>query len=150
MSALAELKRMPATKSEIASFVASAKNEILSGYENPLILEIQLKALEEVIKNVRKDKEVKDAIVNELNKYPEKSVEFMGVSFTKKSLSKWDYSEDSQWNELTAKIERLKDEMKQHEQLLQNLKEPLYNAETGEEIKPAIRRSEETYSITFK
>jgi hypothetical protein len=150
MSAIAELKRMPSSKSEIATFVQSAKNEILSGDQNPLVLDIQLKAMEEVIKQVRKDNDVKFAILNELNKYPEKTVEFMGVCFQKKNTTRYTYAVDSKWRELNAKMEALKAEMKLHEDLIKTIKEPLFNAETGEEITPALKHSEGTYSITFK
>jgi hypothetical protein len=150
MTALAELKRMPSTKKEIASFVASAKNEILSGCENPLVFEVQLKALEETIKAIRGDEDVKEVILKELNTYPEKAVIFNGVTFTKKATSTYDYTEDTRWNELNAKLSAIKAEIKSHEEMLKTIKEPLYNAETGEEIKPAFRFSKDTYSVTFK
>lgn len=150
MTALAELKRMPSTKGEIASFVASAKNEILSGYGNPLDFDIQLKAIDETIKAIRKDEEIKATIVKELEKYPDKTILFKGVQFTKKQSVKYDYSDDSRWNELNKKMEAIKDEMKAHEELLKSLKAPLFNAETGEEYTPPIRKAEDTYSITFK
>jgi hypothetical protein len=142
MTALAELFRLPETKAQRETFVAACVDEILSGMHNPLNIEIQLKNLEETIKAIRANDQVKDCIHNELNKYAEKTFDYNGVTFTKKQSTRYDYSEDSKWCLLNNQI-------KAHEALLKNLKEPVADTETGEVYQPAIKKSTDSYSITF-
>jgi hypothetical protein len=150
MYAIAELSNLPETKEQIRSFVEAAINEVLSGDRNPLELDLRLKALEELVKNIRKDDKVKAAILNELNKYAERLVVYRGVHFQKKSLSKYDYTSDSRWCELDAEIKALSEKKKEREEFLRTLREPMADMETGEIIQPIYCKSEETYSVTFK
>jgi hypothetical protein len=132
MNAIAELFRLPETKSQRETFVAACVSEIKSGIHNPLNIDIQLKNLEETIKAIRE--QVKEDILAELAKYPDKTFEYNGVTFTKKNASVWS---------------SLKETIKAREALLKNVTTPIADAETGEMIEPAIKKSTETYSITF-
>jgi hypothetical protein len=140
MNAIAELFRLPETKSQRETFVAACVSEIKSGIHNPLNIDIQLKNLEETIKAIRE--QVKEDILAELAKYPDKTFEYNGVTFTKKNAVSYDYSNDSVWSSL-------KETIKAREALLKNVTTPIADAETGEMIEPAIKKSTETYSITF-
>jgi hypothetical protein len=142
MNAIAELRRMPETKSQRETFVNACVDEILSGNQNPLEIEIILKNMEETIKAIRKDERVKDAIMKEINDFSEKSFTFGNVLFTKKASTTYDYKHDGEWCRLNEKI-------KEREALLKTIKEPLADANTGELIQPAIKKSTDTYSITF-
>jgi len=142
MSTLAELKRLPETKAERKAFVDGAVNEILSGIHNPLAIEILLKNLEETIKEIRSNEMVKDLINSEIRKFPENVFEYGNVKFTKKNQVRYDYTNDSTWCLLNNKL-------KAREALLKNVTTPIADAETGEMIEPAVKKSTESYSITF-
>ena len=67
-NALSTINLMPTTSQEVSKMFTMVKNEILSGNENPLKLEVQLKAIEELIKKLRSDEEIKESV----RKYQEK------------------------------------------------------------------------------
>lgn len=143
MNAIAELSRLPETKSQRESFVSACIEEILSGIHNPLNVTILLKNLEETIKSIRENEQVKEAVMFELNKYAEKTIDYGAATITKKQAVSYDYSNDATWNELKEKV-------KERETLLKAIKEPLADATSGEMIEPAIKRSTDSYSIIFK
>lgn len=143
MNAIAELQRLPENKAQRESFVNACVNEILSGIHNPLNVEILLKNLEETIKAIRANKQVKEAVLLELNKYAEKTIDYGVAIISKKQSVSYDYSNDAVWNDLNAKI-------KERETLLKAIKEPLADANSGEMIEPALKKSTDTYSISFK
>jgi vacuolar-type H+-ATPase subunit I/STV1 len=142
MTAIAELFRLPETKAQRETFVSACVEEILSGVHNVLNIEIQLKNLEETIKAIRANEKVKDCIHFELAKYAESTFQYNNVRFTKKQVARYDYTNDSKWNKLNEQI-------KEHEAMLKNLKEPVADIETGEIYQPAMRKSTDSYSITF-
>jgi Fe-S cluster assembly ATPase SufC len=142
MEAIAQLFKLPETKAQRDTFVAACVDEILSGMHNHLTIEAQLKNLEETIKAIRTDERVKMGVLVELNKYPEKTFNFGYAKFTKKDAVTYDYSNDSKW-------QQLKEQLKNHEAILKSLKEPLADIATGEIFQPAIKKSSETFSITF-
>lgn len=143
MNAIAELSRLPETKAQRESFVSACIEEILSGVHNPLNVTILLKNLEETIKSIRENEQVKEAVIFELNKYAEKAIDYGSATITKKQAVSYDYSKDTVWNELKEKI-------KDRETMLKAIKEPLADATSGEIIEPAIKRSTDSYSISFK
>lgn len=149
-NALIHINNMPATKEGINSFVEMAKCEILSGEYDPLKIDIQLKSIEEIIKQLRKDTDVKRCILSEIDKYADKSFDFMSAKITKKNSVSYDFSNDTKWASLNSKIETLKQELKEHEDLLKVLKSPVYSEETGEMLTPPSKQITETYSISFK
>lgn len=127
-----------------------AKCEILSGEYDPLKIDIQLKSIEEIIKQLRKDTDVKRCILSEIDKHADKSFDFMSAKITKKNSVSYDFSNDTKWASLNSKIETLKQELKEHEDLLKVLKSPVYSEETGEMLTPPYKQITETYSISFK
>lgn len=143
MNAIAELQRLPETKAQRETFVLACVEEILSGVHNPLDVELLLKNLEETIKSIRANEQVKEAILFELNKYAEKTIDYGIATITKKQAVSYDYSNDAIWNELKEKI-------KERESLLKTIKEPVADTTTGAIIEPALKKSTDTYSISFK
>ncbi|KKL81906.1 hypothetical protein LCGC14_1990120, partial [marine sediment metagenome] len=97
---LALFNQIPATHSQIDTVVADARKKILSGDYNPLDLEVQLKAMEETIKRIRADKEVKEYVAEEADKYPEKSFRHGSVLITKGTRKVYDFSQDEEWRRL--------------------------------------------------
>lgn len=144
---------MPSRREEINNFVEMAKNEILTSGDNPLMLAIQLKAMEEVIAQLRKDGKIRTMMILEAVKYGEKSFNFMGATLQiKESGVKYDYTScgDSEWERLDAEINALNDRKKSRENFLKALTCPIAIPETGEIINPPIRTATETLNVTLK
>lgn len=153
MSTLQLFKGFPTTKSDIQIAVKNCKAEILGGDFNPLEIDLHLKKMEELIKGIRDDKEVKNAVFTELEKYTEKTVEFSGCEVTKVNRSAYDYDlcNDSDLQDLEREAERVNSALKDRQRFLQGLKEELtiVNQKSGEieTIYPPLKKSTETFSI---
>ena len=143
---LAIFKQIPATETQIAVVVKDAKIKILSGDYNPLDLEVQLKAMEEVIKRLRSDKDVKEYVIEEAEKYPEKSFKHGSVTITKANRKTYDFTQDEEWRRLkTIEIDKA-DDRKLREK---KLKGSFVDSETGE-IVEAIEVASSTTYLTIK
>jgi hypothetical protein len=129
MDKLAIFNRIPATESQIQSAVKSAKDRILSGDFNPLDLEIQLKAMEETIKRIRADRDVKNYVDDEAQKYPEKTFQHGSVTFTKAERKTYDYTENEEWRRIKTLENQVAEERKVHEK---KLKTGFVDSATGE------------------
>lgn len=152
MNSIAIFKHFPKTKSEITAAVTNIKGEILSGNHNPLELDLYLKKMEEVIKGVRDDKEVKAVVLSELEKYTEKTVEFANCQISKVSRGTYDYDlcADPELTDLEREALRVKEALTDRQKFLQALKNELTIVTPDGEIRtiyPANKKSTETYSI---
>jgi hypothetical protein len=134
MNALSTLSEMPLTKAECKTFANMAIEEILSGERNPIQIEIQLKALEETIKLIRENEQVKRCLQTEAEKYTEKTFQFQNAEISKMSRSNYDLStcNDSIYN-------KLKSDIKEREAFLKALNSQVANPETGEIINPPVK-----------
>ena len=152
MNALSSITILPVTKKERKSFVEKAKQEILSGIYNPLEIDIYLKGIEELIKEIRKDEEIKEAIFNEAEKYSEKDIDLQSAIISKTSRKTYDYSccLDSTYNDLKLKESNLKAEIKEREGFLKVIKEPIFIDSTGEQINPPSYKTTDILSINLK
>ena len=148
--AIAEFKRMPATKDERKNFVQIAVNEILSGSQNPLEVELMLKSMEMTIEEIRKNKGVKEAVMEEAEKYNEKTFDFMGASITIQNRSTYDYSNDGTWCGLKEEETQIANRRKARELILKGTMEPLVDEDTGEVTNPPFRTSQQILVIQFK
>lgn len=131
---------MPTTKASLQNFIKGAKEEILNGYSEPLEVAIQLKAMEEIIKSLRQDPDIKDLIISEAEKYG-KTFEEKGAKFTLKQSVRYEYNDD--------RISALKAEIKARETMLKALTGEMADPETGEILKPAIKKGSDSISITL-
>ena len=139
---LAIFKQIPGTEAQIASVVKSTKDKILSGDYNPLDVEIQLKALEETIKRLRSDREIKDYVIDEAEKYPDKSFHHGSATITKANRKTYDFSQDEEWRRLkTIEIEKA-DNRKLREK---KLKGSFVDSETGELVEAIDPSTSTTY-----
>lgn len=148
MNTLSTLTIMPSDKAQIKSFTEKAKNEIVNFTENPLIIWRQLKAIETVVKNLLTDKQVKEAIIDEADKYVEKTFEEYGARFTKmESGVKYDYTvcNDDVWNALNDQLNQLKEAIKVREAVLKAGFDPA----TGETFTKPAKSSTTTVSVTI-
>jgi len=150
MKALSTINLMPSTNNEVDKMFTLIKQEILSGNENPLKLEVQLKAMEILIKKLRSDNEIKEQMIDEGMKYPEKSFELFGAKFSKTTVGvKYDFDvcQDSEWQDIKEHVENYKAKLKEREDFLKTLKQPVVNPDTGEMIYPANKTGKESISV---
>lgn len=138
---------LPSTKGQIQQFSSDAIESVLDGDYDPLKIEIQLKAMEEVIKTVRAG--IREAVLTETDKYN-------GVMETDQVLVKvvesgrYDYSEDSVWNDLKSVEDNQAKQRKERETFLKALKNPVADPESGELINPPVKKFITQLRIMFK
>jgi hypothetical protein len=154
MNALSTITAMPVTYQEIGSFVQRVKAEILSGEYDPLTVEIHLKAMEETIKLLRGDEEIKNEVIKEALKHGEKQFDYHGVKMqVRDSGVKWDYAatQDSEWAILDAEATEISEKKKAREKFLQAIPaEGTVSPTTGEMIYPPSRSAKTTIFVTLK
>lgn len=134
MEATSALTLLPSSKEERAVFVKRCIDEILEGNRNPIDVEIQLKSLEKVIKEIRENEQIKEAIQNEADKYSEKTFNFKGIEITKACKPTYNYSVcgHSEYNRLVKRKKEL-------EEILKNSgKITIIDDETGQICDPPI------------
>ena len=153
LNALSVIYAVPSTYDEIHNFIFKAKRELLNGDYNPLDVEIQLKAMEEVIKQLRADADIKNAVIAEAEKYG-KSFEHRGCKISiREGGVKYDYAgtQDSEWALLEAEAKEIAEKKKAREKFLQALPpEGTVSPVTGEQIFPPAKTSSTTVAVTLK
>ncbi len=150
MEAISLLNNLPVSKTAVEDIVKSAVDDILSGRQNPLDIAIKLKAMEDIIKAIRANQDVKDFTLDTAEQAGSKSFDFNGAKITIAEVSKYDYSADKHWSELENTIKIARDRQKIHEKLLQDLDREMADPETGEMIIPATKRTEPQLRINLK
>lgn len=150
MEALSLLNNLPISKVGVEEIVNTAIESILSGKQNPLDIAIKLKAMEDIIKAIRANQDVKDFTLDTAEKTGSKSFDFNGARITIADTTKYDYSGDSYWNRLVNEIELKTLHRKGREKLLQDLTAPVADPETGELINPATKTNDKQLRINLK
>ena len=148
---------MPTGKVAKQQLEQQIKTMYLSGDFDPLQVEIGIKGIEEAVKTIRKDPEVRDAVMDALSMYNEKTIELNGAQVQKRNMpARYDFAvcQDPVWESLNAQLDTLKQQIKDREGFLKSLKkmEVIVDQDTGEtvEVKPPIKTQGETLAITFK
>lgn len=152
MNTLSTITILPGTKEEISIYCQNAKNEILAGDYDPLLILKQLKAMETVLKNLLSDEEIKKSFKKEAEKY-DKTFNHLGVEFQLKNLpAQYNYENcnDSELILLQQEFEMKKSQLKAREKFLQGLKNNYINQDTGEVILPPAKSQGTVVSVTFK
>lgn len=130
-----------------AKFVAGMEGK------DPLKVAVQLKTLEDLVKNLRSNTVIRSYIMNEADKYPDKTFKIDGVGFEKSETGvKFDFSkcEDSEYDELIKKKATIDNKIKSKTAFLKKLKEPYVKIDTGEIINPPLRTSNSYIKISLK
>jgi hypothetical protein len=148
-SALSLIKQMPENKAQIKTFVNSVKDEILLGWNNPLELDLRLKIMEEIIKAIRKDEEIQEAVILEADKYQEKTINIYGCEVQKRNATTYDYStcNDYVLEDLQKKADEASKELKERQEFLKHLKTPVYNPESGTMIEPPLCKQKQSIAV---
>lgn len=151
-TAVSYLSVLPQTKSERKTFVERCVDEILSGYKDPLEIEIYLKNVEETIEAIRKDIRVKDVMLSEASKYDAKTFDFNGNQITIANKSTFDYSQcnDSTYEMICQEELSAKDRKKARETFLKSLPNEFVDTHTGEVILPPTQRVTSYLTIKLK
>lgn len=152
MNAISTLTILPRSKTEIGNYVELIKQDILSGYINPLESALMIKAFEDILKALKDDAEIKAYINKESDKYTEKTIDFHGAKITKQDRPKYDFSvcDDAIWNLLQNKLLQTQCEIKGRENWLKTIKEPTCDTDTGQMINPPSKQNTSILSITLK
>jgi len=153
MDTLSTITILPGNKKEVDSYYNNAKNELLNGNRDPLIILKHLKAYESIIKSLLADEEIEDTILNEAEKYGNKTFEYAGAEFQIKETGiSYDYSNcnDSEWNDLKRQEEEIKKKRKEREETLKVHKEEWGDPETGEVIYPPVKKGKEKVILKLK
>lgn len=133
-----------------------ARNYVLSNVDNadPMSALLKAKKAEEFFKTVQE--ELKPEALKEAEKHPERTVEKFGAKFEKTSVyTSYDYSNcnDAVYLDLIEEKKVIEAKVKEREELLKTLKEPLIvtNEETGETFKiyPAVKKTTDGLKITY-
>ena len=142
------------TKSQVIKLFETTKDQIMAGEAEPLKVAIQLKALEDVIKKLRTDIQIKDYTLEEAERYGEKSFDVHGANFQIKETGvKYDYSNcnDATLEGLYNKMNDLKKKIKDRENMLKMISEDNQAISTdGEILNPPIKTSKTGITITLK
>jgi len=143
------LALMPSNKAEISSFVNKVIESITSGEVNPLKVDFQLKCIETTLDGIRKNDQVKAAVLREAEKYGAKSFDYSGAKCEISEAGvKYDFSvcNDIVLSDLLKQDEELQAEIKKRKDLLKAISPGfiMVNSNTGEswEVFPPAKSSQ--------
>lgn len=148
------LRLMPNRVPEIAKFAKGIIQSVKNGDANPLEALVMMRSLQLLSKEVIE--QIEENILNEANRYNEKSIEMYGAKIDKcdvKTEYLYETSGDSQWEELDAQIRTLTERRKEREEFLRAIKDPvlIVNKEGVEEmVKPPVKRTKEGVKVYLK
>lgn len=152
ISTLAKIAQAPVTYVEINNLIHFMKQELMSGDYNPLDVELKLKAMEETIKQLRADEDIRAFVLSEAEKHG-KSFEWRGAKMSVREVGvkyDWASSGDSEWALLDAQIKELSDKRKAREAFLKAIPEMgTVSPETGETIYRPAKTSTTSIAVTL-
>ena len=142
------------SKSQVIDLFVETKDQIMSGKQSPLKTAVHLKALEELIKKLRTDEQIQDYTLSEALKENAKTFQMYGAEIQIKEMgTKFDFTDcnDSLLDGLYYKMDKLKTEIKDRENMLKAISEknPVISPE-GEILNRPTKRSKTGISITLK
>lgn len=151
---LSTINNLPKTKEDIQLLADRVITALDEGTVNPMDLLQAIKAVEKLHATVKPllDK----AVLAEVSKYPEKTVDFHGAKFTTREVgTSYDYSmcNDAEWDTLNQMVIDAKERLKGREEFLKALKSPLeiFDQGTGEIITlhPPLKKSSTGVLVSF-
>lgn len=139
------------SKKQIADLAEQSVNNVLEE-GNVFQVAEALAAMEEFVKNVRKDERFVDFLREELNKNRGRLTTNSGARIeTCEAGVMYDYSNNGEWRELDQQIKILTDQRKAVEEKLRKLSpgRMVVDTETGEVFEGPAKTSKSTYRITL-
>lgn len=142
------------TKEQRKSFADAIIFAIKQGDVNPLALHLNIKKMEDTIKQVTGNPEYMSMILDEAEKYSAKSFELNNAKVEIKEVGvKYDYSmcDDATYNDLDAQKKQVEVKIKERQKFLQLIPEGgTVDPETGGMVYRAARTSTTSAVITLK
>lgn len=146
------------TKEQRESFVVDLTRRIDNGDVDPLLIHLQVKCMEDVIKLINSNTNYKAALLEASERMGEKSFQFHNAKFEIKEVgTKYDFSNcgDHQHQRLSQKVESFSNELKDREKFLKTLTPKglsVVDEETGEmlTIYPPSKTSTTSVAVTLK
>lgn len=148
------LGTLPSTKQQIQIFSSNLLEMVDNGEVDPLQIYVQLKSFEKVFKTMNENERFK-GLVRDSAELHGKEFERFGASLKLSETGvKYDYSEcgHTEYNELSAKAEKLKLEMKHIEEKLKAIKVATVFKIYGKEVTcyPPVKHSTGSVNVSFK
>ncbi len=147
---------MPTGKVAVRQLEGQLREMYLSGDHDPLDIEIKVKGVSDAIEAVRKDAEVREAVMDALSMYNEKTISLDGAQVTKRMMpARYAFSQcgDPVYDKLQAQLDVAKKELKAREDFLKALpgKTTIVDDDSGEvyEVIPPPKSQGETLAIKF-
>jgi len=153
MNATSIVALFETNKEQRRTFVDGLVHEIIEGGKNPIEIHTQLKAMEDIVKDINSRPEYKTALLDEASKNG-KSFMFHNAKIeTREVGTKYDFSmsNDSELDSLNAQKEIISAKIKERENLLKAL--PLSGMAdpiSGEMLYPPIKTSTTSVVVTLK
>lgn len=153
-SAISILRKLPENKSQAENFVRLVREGIENGESDPLLAFKNIAMLEHVFKKLKSDMIIKDVVLEEAEKFNQKTFEYQRTKYTIKEAGvsyKFDKCNDTEWERLNEQIKSLTDKKKQREAFLKTITPDMevYNEE-GTMIQAPIKQSSTIVAITLK
>ena len=141
------------SKAEREQFVASIVETIEQGQTNPLKIHLQIKAMEEIITQLKENVTYRHALLNEAEKHGKK-FEYQNAEIAIREVgTKYDYSQcgDEHLHELMEQKSALDNAIKNRQKMLQTLPASgVADPINGNMIYPAVKTSTTSVVVTLK
>ena len=130
---LTNFKALPNSLTDQVSVATEAIEAVLNGEVDPIRLDIYLKSIEDTIKMIRKNTQVKEKTISEAMNYG-KQFDLYNANVAISSRRTYAYEEDGTWAKLKIQETEIADQRKIREKLLKNIPDgsELADTETGE------------------
>jgi len=152
-SAISIFRKLPETKEQITNYSRLIRNSVLDGEIDPLLFAAQVSALEQLFKTLKSDELIKDAVLEEAEKYG-KSFEKQNAKFSIRETGvKYDYTvcQDADYEEILLELDKLNNKKKDRENFLKSLKPDIevYGSD-GRQLELPHKTSSTQVVITLK
>ena len=128
------------TKDQRASFANQIIESAIDGIINPLDIHLQLKCMEDIVKQITSNQAFKDSLLDEAQKHSAKSFEYQHAKIEIKEVGpKFDYSNsnDTEYASLSVESENLAKKLKEREAFLKAIPDEgmeLLDKDSGEVV----------------
>lgn len=142
---------MPNMQKDQQEVAEEVIEQVLEGEVDPIRLDVALKAIENTIKLIRKNEQVKVVTLNEAENYGAKTFEAFGAKITITGRKKYDFASDPKWKEWKDVEQEAAKERKKREKFLKSipLDEEKADVDTGEVCTNPLVSENRFLKITF-
>lgn len=153
-SAISIFRKLPETNEQVKKYHSLIRESVLSGEVNALDFAAQISALEKLFKNLKTDHLIKDAVLEEAEKYGAKSFEKGNAKFQIKEtgvMFDYDNCEDAEYNDIVNQIDKLTRVKKERESFLKSITPEMeVYGKDGIQLKPAVKKSTTSVTVILK